>query len=143
MSVTSTTDVDTRLLAGFALQAVPDEPGMPTTSDIDIAGSGLARLRAARPDLHEALLGALDRAAELGTADLIALKDVDRAAYDAIVAAVAGLYLTDDAVKAAYGYPGRIPLDVGDPFSRSERYEGMVAPVRDRGFVWRSTPPSG
>lgn len=122
----------------FAQQVIPDRDGFPSVRDVELQTSGLDRLRSVRADLYNALVRALQHAAEHGVSDVFELRSTHVAHFDAICNSAAAIYLTDQAVSTAFGYPGRVAQQVGDPHARIAVYEELVAPVVERGFIWKS-----
>jgi hypothetical protein len=149
-------------LAAVADALLPAAHGMPSASEVGVAGPQLDRVLAARPDLAAPLARALsavappdvptdavaDAAAPLVADDprddlvddpaagLRALETADPEAHHALVLAIAGGYYLHEEVRRRIGYPGqrRRPPPGGEPeYVR----DGLLDAVVARGPVWR------
>ncbi|MBN9177463.1 MAG: hypothetical protein J0I43_08880 [Microbacterium sp.] len=138
------TSIDRELFARLADELIPAVPGFPAPSEIGVHTTGLDRLARVRPDLIQPLEDALVFAADHALDSASVLRDRDPARFSAVTSCAAGIYLTEPVVTRAYGYPGRPPLDVGEPHERIASYTELARPVVDRGSIWASTPaPAG
>jgi choline dehydrogenase-like flavoprotein len=94
-------------LARFADVLIPAGAGLPAAGEV--VGRGIGRVLAARPDLHDPLVRALDELPD--DADLTALTAEGRATH-ALRYTVAGAYYTDTSVHDVLGYPSTRPRPV-------------------------------
>ena len=128
-------------LRGLADVLLPAQHRMPAASAVDVAGEGLDRVLAARPDLAAPLASVLatatgrEPAAEVGR-----LRAQDQAGFLALASACLGAYYLDPGVRGLIGYPGQEP-SLPDP-GEADRDLGddLLAPVLARGPVYRPTP---
>lgn len=132
--------IDSELFGRFADQLIPPMSGFPAPSEIGVHTSGLDRLARLRPALVEQLSAALASARVAGLTNILAARLTHPDVFGVVAVSAAGIYLTERRIMDAYGYPGRRPLDVGDPHARIETYVQLATPVRQRGFIWKATP---
>jgi hypothetical protein len=128
---------DAARLSALADVLVPAGSGMPSGGDVGVAGRGIERVLAARPDLVPALARvldqpgpareAVDRLARLAPADLAALRT-----------AVLGAYYLDDEVRQRLRYPGQQARPIVEDEEPEVRV--LLRPVIQRGRTFREPP---
>ncbi|KMO77610.1 hypothetical protein BST22_06845 [Mycolicibacterium chubuense] len=131
------------LFANIADELIPAEPEFPAPSAMSIGTVGLDRLRRVHPALGERTLRALKALWNSSLLSAAAARHDMPAEFTVITEAVAGIYLTEPSVAAAYGYAGRVRLDAGDPYARIAEYRTLTAPVVSRGWVWHGDGSGG
>jgi choline dehydrogenase-like flavoprotein len=94
-------------LEGLADALIPAADGMPAASDVGVGGGALDRVLAARPDLTDGLVAALDEAADARGVD-----DLSPASVRTLRYVVAAAYYLDPAVRERLGYPGTVARPV-------------------------------
>jgi choline dehydrogenase-like flavoprotein len=118
-----------RRFGALADAAIPAGDGMPSATEIDIAGPPLDRVLAALPqiegDVRRAVAGPVDDPATR----LAVLKREDPAAHRALVLAVAGGYYLDAGVRARLGYEGQLALRVQGLDFPEYVSEGLLDPI--------------
>lgn len=129
-------------LAALADALVPAAHGMPSAGAV-VDETRLSFVLAARPDLAEPLWAALRP--ELGDDPFERLErlaaEPDLLATVQLVV-VAGYY-TDDAVRAAIGYPGQVARPVTALDYPTYLADGLIDAVVDRGPIWRDPSDPG
>jgi hypothetical protein len=128
-----------RLLARLADVLIPAGSGFPAASEAGVAGEGLDRVLAARPDLAEGLLRLLAAARGRDAAEFVAeLEKRDPAGFGLLAELVPGAYFLDARVRALLGYEGQTPRPI-DP-EADTLDEGLLKPVIERGPIYRPAP---
>ena len=130
-------------LAALADVLIPAAEGMPRASDAGVAGKWLDRVVAARPDILADLVRVLDGAAGKDpAAEVRRLQEDGASGFGALALAATGGYYMNPKIRRLIGYPGqkRNPPypDEADFYLR----DGFLDPVRERGSIYRPTPPS-
>jgi choline dehydrogenase-like flavoprotein len=97
-----------RRLEALADALIPATDGMPAASTVGVGGAGLDRVLAARPDLTDGLVAALEEA----TADAVGLDDLPAASARTLRYVVAAAYYLDAGVRQRLGYPGTVARPV-------------------------------
>ncbi|CAN5421819.1 hypothetical protein BH10PSE7_BH10PSE7_18120 [soil metagenome] len=95
-----------------------------------------------RPDVHEAFARGLADCTESRTpeANLDALSQADREAFDAISLIVAGTYYMQPAVRAAIHYPGQENVSYDAMATPLYLLDGSLGEVIARGRKYKPTP---
>jgi len=136
--------IDEEMRATFLAVAdllIPEALGMPSASQVNVAGPVLDRILALRPDLQEPFFRGLRMAA--GKDPKFAAQAVNRddpKALAAIGLVAASAYYMDPRVRGLIGYPGQ-EKRIYDPDATPEYIaNGMLQKVIDRGPIYRLTP---
>jgi hypothetical protein len=128
-------------LEGLANVLIPACDGMPSASEAGVGREGLNLVLQARPDLAptlHALAQAADHCSpESFVADLPA-RHPDW--FAALTEAVPAAYFFNEEVRRALGYHGQGPIAIDPDANRQD--EPLLEPVRQRGPIYRPTPPS-
>jgi hypothetical protein len=128
------------VLATVAESMIPGGHGMPSASEVDLAGRLLDQVLTARPDLEAPLARVLARLRGLDADAARAHLEADRAALDVFALVAIGGYMLHPAVGAALSYPGQQPKPV-NPFDINDVVdEGLLDPVIERGPIYREVP---
>jgi hypothetical protein len=126
-------------LGALADELIPAGSGMPSASEAGVAGRYLDELLAARPDLAEPLLTALEQVGALAPGAAIArLRDAHPEGWSVLTAIVPGAYFLNAEIRAAIGFPGleARPIDTDAEPDYLDLLDSVVA----RGPVFRPTP---
>jgi hypothetical protein len=131
-----------RKLAAVADELIPATDGMPSPSSVDIGGTQLDLVLAARPDLEVDLRRALVVAegVEDPIAWLVTLAANDPDAHGALVLAVCAGYYLHREVQRRLGYPGQVPEEVSVAALPDYVHEELLERVYERGPIYRPTP---
>jgi hypothetical protein len=127
------------LLAALADVLIPAASGFPAASAAGVAGEGLDRVLAARPDLEAGLRRVLEGAAGKDPARAVGdLERSDPGGFAVLAELVPGAYFLDESVRAALGYSGQTarPIDPRPDYLD----DGLLQSVIDRGPIYRPTP---
>lgn len=122
-------------LAALADHLIPAGAGMPSASEVSVAGTGVDYVLSVRPDLLTPLLAALDAG---DSAEALAELRADQpATFAALGEIVAGAYFLDRSVQDSVGYHGRVaaPADLEAPVD-----DELLRPVVERGPIYRPDP---
>jgi hypothetical protein len=126
-------------LAGLADALIPSGEGFPSASEAGVAGEGLDRVLAVRPDLATGLKRVLALAAGRSAAEFVVeLQRIDPAGFGILAELVPGAYFLNDQVRAGLRYDGQRARPI-DPNS-GEVEAGLLQPVLNRGPIYRPTP---
>ena len=118
---------------------IPSGEGLPSASEAGVAGPGLDRVLAARPDLAGALPALLEMALHRDPAEVIdELQTEDPAAFAVLAELVPGAYFLNPEVRKALGYHGQNAQPI-DPHPDYED-NGLLRSVIERGPIYRPTP---
>ncbi|MFZ0088095.1 MAG: hypothetical protein WAL63_01220 [Solirubrobacteraceae bacterium] len=131
-----------RAFAALADGMIPASAGMPSASQSGAHLSGLDAVLAARPDLADPLREALTRvnATPPGRSALEVVRSPGHEDdWGVLGIVVAAAYFVNPEVRAALGYPGQEALPVDE--LPDDLDPELLASVRERGSVYRSTPP--
>jgi hypothetical protein len=128
-------------LAALADALIPAGDGMPSASEVGVAGEWLDAVLAAEPGFGPALaalLAAADVADPAG--ELRRIESTDPGGWGTLTTVVAGAYFLNPAIAERIGYPGRraIPVDA-DP-NPDWLEDGLLDSVKSRGTIYRPTP---
>jgi hypothetical protein len=124
-------------LGALADELIPAGSGMPSASEAGVADRYLDELLAARPDLGEPLLTALEQVDGLAPGAAIArLRDAHPEGWGVLTAIVPGAYFLNPEIRAAIGYPGLEARPIGEAADYVDLLDSVVA----RGPVFRPTP---
>ncbi len=127
------------VLAGLADVLIPAGPGFPSASEAGVAGDGLDRVLAARPDLAEGLAGVVRRAkGKEPRAAVAELQAGDPDGFGILAEVVPGAYFMDPRVREAIGYHGQGPRPIVP--AESDIAGALLQSVIDRGPIFRPTP---
>ena len=124
---------------------LPETLTMPAASTVGAQGLGIDQVLAARPDLVDGLVRAIDAldADEFDLDHLDLLLSADEDAYAALTTVVAAAYYQSPIVRDRIGYPGQVAKTY-DPYSYVEWVnEGLLDPVLERGQLWRDPTEEG
>ncbi len=130
-----------QILRALADVLAPAAHGMPAASAVDVAGEGLDRVLAARPDLRQPLARLLAAARGRDPAEVVAqLRADDPAGFNVLTVAVTAAYYMSPRVRSALDYPGQHarPIEAGESFAALDR--DLVEMVIRRGPIYRRTP---
>lgn len=136
-------DAQRRRLSEFADRLIPAADGGLSAGDIAVASIGVDQVVARRPDLVEPLIDLLNASLhQWGVNTAVDPGRIERfltetpGALGVLGEVVAGAYFLDPRVADYFGYHGRqaILLDA------DQDYDDLLAPVIDRGPIYRSTP---
>lgn len=130
-------DIDRDRWRAMADVLIPSGSNLPSACDVDVAGRGLDRVLAARPDLRDALQQVLEGVSDGSADDAVSrLRDAGDERFDVLTFVVASAYLTDSAVREQLGWRGQQanPVDEHTPIDREAP---LIAPVIARGDRWR------
>jgi hypothetical protein len=131
--------------ARLADEMIPAAPGMPSATAAHADSSGLDAVLSSRPDLAEPLRAALDELASAPAPDGVdsALALIRSPGYEhawgILSSVVSSAYFLNPDVCAALGYPGQEAIPVDEQPDDIDPQQ--LAQVRERGAVYRPTPP--
>jgi len=129
---------DRRRLTVVADHLFPPTHGMPSVTDVDLAGRLIDQVLRARPDLVEPLIHIVRRPFSSPAVFLDALRRDDPLAFDTLVTAIAAGYYMAPEARQALGYPGQVATEI-DRFELPEFLEeGLLDPVIARGPIYRT-----
>jgi hypothetical protein len=131
---------DRRVLAALADVLIPAAGELPAASAAGVAGDGLDRVLASRPDLLSPLLRLLRAARGRAAAEIVAeLRANDPAGFAVLAEVVPGAYFMDARVRALVGYSGQQPRPMD---TRPDYLDGgLLDSVIARGPIYRPTRP--
>jgi hypothetical protein len=125
------------VLAGLADVLIPASAGFPSARQAGVAGEGLDRVLAVRPDLEQGLKQRLQSAEGCDPAAVVLeLRASDPGAFAALAELVAGAYFLNEEVRAGLDYQGQGPRS----HESGSIDQGLLKPVIDRGRTYRPTP---
>jgi hypothetical protein len=131
-------------LRAFADALIPAAHAMPAASEVGVADRQLDRVLRARPDLLEPMVRALADADPVAAeASLARIQAADPDAHDALLMTIVGAYYTHPEVRKGLGYDGQQPVEVRPEIIPNYVDEGLIDPVLDRGPIYRSIPEQG
>ncbi len=140
MTTSVPSDRDRTVLAGLADVLIPAGAGMPAASVAGVSAEWLDAVLAARPDLVDPLLAILAMAdgldPERAVADLRA-----SGGFGVLAEIVPNAYYMNPAVRARIGYPLQQAVAIDPGEDEDEEAQALLASVRDRGTIFRPTPP--
>jgi choline dehydrogenase-like flavoprotein len=99
-------------LNAVAEVVIPAGEGMPSASEVDVAGNLLDRVSALLPELAENLSRVFDRHVEDPEEWLKGMSAADPEGYRSVLLAIAASYYLDDEVRRRIGYPGQPSMPV-------------------------------
>lgn len=124
---------------------LPETLTMPAATSVDAHGLGIDQVLAARPDLMDGLVRAIEAldAGQFGLDDLETLLSADQDAYASLTTVVAASYYQSPVVRDRIGYPGQVAKTY-NPYSYVDWVqEGLLDPVLERGQMWRDPSEEG
>ena len=132
------TDSQRAALAAAADVLVPAGGGMPAASDAGVAGRGVDRVLAARPDLADPLRVVLhDIGPDTAERDVGQLRESDAGAFRLLLDVVTAAYYLSPKVRRRLGYPGQRANEVFADQAEHDLRDGLLEPVVARGPIWR------
>jgi hypothetical protein len=136
----SLSDDQRATFAALADVLIPGAGDMPSASAADVASKWVDRALKSRADLADGLCETLDAGRGVDpAAHLAQLEQAEPARLEELKLIVAGSYYMSPRTRKRLGYPGqaRYPIVPGE----AEFYdvESLLAPVRARGFAYRTT----
>lgn len=136
------TEAENATLARIADALIPEVGPNPKASDADEFGAYLQLALAARTDVFEAVLKAVDELSDVSDVDMYdALKKMwatDRSTFDPLSSIIAGAYFMTPQVKQLIGYPGQHRDPAGLEDAANELETGILEPVLERGHIYVS-----
>ncbi|MBA8958424.1 hypothetical protein ACVH9Z_15855 [Rhodococcus opacus] len=136
------TDSELTTLLRIADCLIPASGENPAASDADGYLRYLNLALAARADVFDAVLSAVDQAAGLHGDDLRAELErmwaEDKFTFDPLSSILAGAYFMTPQVKALIGYPGQHRDAAGFEDAANELETGILDPVLERGHFYVS-----
>ncbi len=136
------TDAENTALLRIADTLIPESGPNPKASDASEFGAYLQLALAARADVFDAVLKAVQELAGVADEDLYgALKQMsadDKFTFDPLSSIVAGAYFMTPQVKDLIGYPGQRRDPAGLEDAANELGTGILEPVLERGFIYVS-----
>jgi hypothetical protein len=115
---------------------LPGNRQMPAASGVDIGGTLLDRVLAARPDLgavlHAALTARREDESSSASQQVAVLKTGDPAGYSALVTAAVGAYYLSETVRSLLSYPGQQPR----PFTTAQVPDYVTDGLLDHLLEW-------
>ena len=127
------------LLGKLADVLIPAGDGLPSASTADVAGEGLDRVLAVRPELAVALKKVLASWSDLAPTHAVSqLKSKDPSSFGLFAELVAGAYFLNLQVRVGLGYDGQTakPIDPRPDYLD----DGLLQSVIERGPIYRPTP---
>lgn len=131
---------DTFLAVADAL--IPAGDGGPQPSSVEKYAEWSERALAARADVFDDVIGALDRLRDIrGDALAAALRDANETETGiwALMSVAAGAYLMVPAVRRQLGYPGQLPNPAPFDEAAEQIMDGILDPVLERGRIFTPT----
>lgn len=123
-------------LAVVADLLIPRSDGMPSGSDADAHGEYIDRVFGVRPDLIEAVRTGLTEIVDPVPATFAELQERGLPGLRSLADAVTAAYFLNPEVAALVGYRKRSVI----PIRFDGDLESLVAPVTQRGAIYRPTP---
>jgi hypothetical protein len=121
---------------------IPESGPNPKASDAGEFGAYLQLALAARADVFDAVLKAVNELTDVADRDMYdALKTMganDRFTFDPMSSIIAGAYFMTPQVKELIGYPGQHRDPAGLEDAANELETGILEPVLERGYIYVS-----
>ncbi len=138
----SLTEAEHVALLRIADTLIPEFGPNPKASDANEFGAYLQLALAARADVFDAVLKAVNELADVGDHEMHdALKNMwatDKFTFDPLSSIIAGAYFMTPQVKDLIGYPGQHRDPAGLEDAANELETGILDPVLERGFIYVS-----
>jgi hypothetical protein len=135
-------DTEHTTLMRIADTLIPESGPNPRASDAREFGPYLQLALAARADVFDAVVKAVNDLADVADHDMHdALKKMwanDKFTFDPLSSIIAGAYFMTPQVKGLIGYPGQHRDPAGLEDAANELETGILEPVLDRGYIYVS-----